>query len=93
MFGPAGPGGKAVATSPHTSLSHVPSPTARHSPHASNPPAWLPAGLPALQDQASQVQYWMLMLCDPKAWTPGHKETAGIGRERGYTKDRNLHLR
>ena len=49
--------------------------------------------MPALQDHASQVQYWMLMLCDPKAWTPGAKEAAGIGRERGYTKDRNLNLR
>jgi hypothetical protein len=71
--------GVAPFTSTHPT--HLPTRT----PQPAHPP-------PPLQDNATQVLWWMISACDPGASTPGEAEVQGRGTPVGWAKDRNLRI-
>jgi hypothetical protein len=50
-----------------------------------------------VQDVATQVQFWKLLLCDPAFYTPGAREAKEAARgapaDPGWPKFRNLVVR
>lgn len=67
-----------------TPVVHVPCAVAKHAATRCPPPQ---------QDADTQVQWWLLSICDPQAWTPGLGEAAGLGRPDSWPKFRNLIVR
>ncbi|KAL4443683.1 hypothetical protein ABPG75_011420 [Micractinium tetrahymenae] len=43
-----------------------------------------------MEDADTQVQWWLISICDPQAWTPGVGEAARQGRPDSWPKFRNL---